>query len=119
MKVYISGPITGRKESEVRDVFGRAEEELIGYDQEPVSPLKNGLRWSDSWKEHMLADIKMLMDCEAIYLLPDWTMSAGARIERHIADEMGMMVLNQEVMLKQCRLEKATRMALDDMDFNH
>lgn len=38
----------------------------------------------------MVRDIEMLMGCEAIFMLPCWTKSKGARIEKMIAQEMGL-----------------------------
>jgi hypothetical protein len=42
------------------------------------------------WIDCMRADIPRLVTCDAIYLLPGWRLSRGARIEAHIARELGM-----------------------------
>jgi hypothetical protein len=44
------------------------------------------------WHECMRADIARLVTCNAIYLLPGWKLSRGARIEAHIARELDMAV---------------------------
>ena len=44
-------------------------------------------------KEYMLDDIKLLFDCEAIFLLNNWQASKEARIEYLIAKEIGMTIL--------------------------
>ena len=69
----------------------------MGY--EPVNPLSNGLPADFPWKEHMKADIATLLDCDGIYLLPDWDLSVGARIEANIAAECGMKILRQAEMV--------------------
>lgn len=45
-------------------------------------PIKN-----KSWKDYMIDDLRLLFDCEAIYLIDNWQMSKGARIEYYIAKE--------------------------------
>ncbi|KAA4746913.1 DUF4406 domain-containing protein, partial [Bacteroides fragilis] len=46
-----------------------------------------------SWKDYMIDDLKLLFDCEAIYLIDNWQSSKGARIECYIAKELGMRIL--------------------------
>jgi hypothetical protein len=40
----------------------------------------------------MRDDIKQLMDCNVIVLLPNWENSRGARLEFHIADALGFAI---------------------------
>ncbi len=51
-----------------------------------------------TWEEYMRADLRALVGCEAIALLPGWEQSRGARREVSIADELGMPRLQ----LQQC-----------------
>ena len=95
MRVYISGRITGLDMEDVKNNFRRGAEEVVGMGFEPVSPLENGLPQAASWREHMLKDISILMGCEAIYMLSNWRNSVGARIEKHIADEMRLKCFYQ------------------------
>ena len=90
MKIYISGKITGLPFPEVVAKFQSAEELLDELDLVPVNPLKNGLTKNHAWVEHMVRDIEMLLACDAIYMLDNWVDSKGARIEKNIADEVGM-----------------------------
>lgn len=85
MKVYISGPITGLPYKEVEKAFSKAEKRLKEEGYEVVSPLKNGLPRESTWNEHMRADIKLLLDCDAIYLLKGYQDSKGAMIEYDLA----------------------------------
>lgn len=59
---------------------------------DPVNPMKNGLPETASWKQHMVKDIEMLLDCEAILMLSCWRTSKGAKIEKAIAEQMGVEV---------------------------
>lgn len=85
MKVYISGPITGLPYEEVEKAFNEAETRLQEQGYEVVNPLNNGLPRESTWNEHMRADLKLLLDCDAIYLLKGYQNSKGAMIEYDLA----------------------------------
>lgn len=89
MKVYISGPVTGLPCEEAERAFAAAEKAIRKAGHEPVNPLANGLPVSAVWHEHMRADIKMLLGCQAIYMLDRWEQSDGARLEWMIAFRLG------------------------------
>jgi hypothetical protein len=95
MKVYISGKITGLPIEEVEGNFYNAQNRLEEAGFKVVNPLNNGLSINDKWEHHMKADIKLLMECNTIYLLSNWKDSRGARIERDIAVALGYDVIEQ------------------------
>jgi hypothetical protein len=70
MRVYISGPITGIPDDN-RLEFCLAERALKAQGHEVVNPL-DVVSASGSWSDHMRADIKAMMDCDAIHMLPGW-----------------------------------------------
>ena len=91
MKVYISGQITGLPIDEAKQKFAKVEILLKEKGHEAINPfniIPNVLR--PKWEDYMLADIKELFTCDAIYLLDNWHLSKGARIEKRIAEEMNM-----------------------------
>lgn len=92
MKIYISGPITGRAIEDATEEFARAEEAIRAAGHEPVSPLKNGLDPTDEWIDHMEADLRLLRDCDAIVMLPGWRSSNGCRIEVSVAVLLGLLI---------------------------
>lgn len=94
MKVYISGQITGLELKEARTKFNEAERVLIEKGHNPVNPMKINIPIDGkTWTDYMLDDLKLLFDCEAIYLLDNWQASKGAKIEYLIAKEMGVKIL--------------------------
>lgn len=101
MKIYIAGKITGLSYSDAFAKFANAAETLKLLGHEPVNPMEvNGLDGDGnqySWAEYMKRDIPVLLGCEAIYLLPDWLDSKGARLEKFIADELGMLVIYESL----------------------
>lgn len=88
MKLYISGPMTGLPGFN-KPAFFAAEDALRAAGFDVVNPARNGLPDSAEWHEHMRADIKMLMDCDGVALLPGWERSSGARLEEHIGLRLG------------------------------
>lgn len=68
-----------------------AELRAQGFDV--VNPAEHAEEPNKSWAEYLRKDIRMLMDCDAIWLMPGWSKSRGARLEHHIANELGFAVL--------------------------
>lgn len=93
MRVYISGAISGREPNEVRKEFEGAEKLLTSLGWKAVNPLANGLTDAHTWEEHMRADLRLLLECDKIVVLPGWWESKGARLEVFVATELGMEVM--------------------------
>lgn len=92
MKIYISGKISGLPEAEVAFKFKQAERGLTQAGCESVNPFEIGLPYEaqwlseglsdrERWERHMDRDLDLLRDCDAIFLLDNWTSSRGAIIE--------------------------------------
>lgn len=92
-KVYISGAIAHYDMAERKEAFSDAEMRLRGMGFNPVNPFKNGLPDEAHWREHMRADIRLLLDCEYIYMLQGWELSKGAKLELDVASSCGIKVL--------------------------
>lgn len=95
MKWYISGKISGLPTDQVTAKFRQAEQQIRAFGHEPVNPIDNGLGSEASWNEHLVADVALLLECDAIYLLKDWGDSRGSRIEANIAEECGLQIVHQ------------------------
>lgn len=94
-KIYISGPISGLPLETVYNNFTNAEAQLLEQGYEVVNPLNNGLPTNATWEEHMRADLRLLLDCDAIYMLEGWEKSRGARIEYALAVDLKMDIQYQ------------------------
>lgn len=90
MRLYISGPVTGRDNLNIEN-FERAADALSAKGYSVVIP-----HWftnpSMSWQDAMKRCIEAMMKCDAVALLPDWLNSRGAIIERQLADSLKMQV---------------------------
>lgn len=93
-KVYISGPIEHYDLEERKATFHTEELCLRHLGYIPVNPFNNGLPQPGNWREHMNADIRMLLDCRYITLLPGWEKSKGCRLELDVAMSTGLEILN-------------------------
>lgn len=92
MIIYLAGPMTGLPEHNY-PAFADAAAKLRGRGMEVRSPHEiDGGSMDRSWDWYMRAAIAMLLGCEKIVLLPGWKDSRGARLERKIAEELGMPV---------------------------
>ena len=94
MKVYISGPISGLPLETVYNNFTNAEVRLLEQGYEVVNPLNNGLPTNATWNEHMRADLKLLLDCDAIHMLNGWEYSRGASLEYDLAIDLGFKLIH-------------------------
>jgi nucleoside 2-deoxyribosyltransferase len=52
-----------------------------------------------TWLDYMRADIKALVDCDSVLILPGWEESRGARVERMLAEALGIPVSEYEGVL--------------------
>lgn len=120
--VYISGPISGLESvpiNEKLERFHRAEDWLINQEwvAKTINPLQSGnsncspmlvgnrracnptgQRGQDglashSWECYMKHDLRDLMLCDAIAMLPGWRSSQGASLERFLALKLKYKVL--------------------------
>lgn len=96
-KVYISGPIAHYDIEERKAAFAKAAITLRSEGFEPVNPFCNPLhlngREDADWRDHMREDIKMLLDCDYIVLLPNWEKSNGCKLELDVASSCGIEIL--------------------------
>jgi hypothetical protein len=101
-RAYISGPIRGIEN--YRDAFDKAEEYYKAQGYKVISPAKkaieHGIGGTDErqndpvFRKKVLGqDIKDLLSCDTIIMLPNWEKSLGAIAELHIANACFMEVI--------------------------
>lgn len=88
-RLYIAGPMSGLPELNF-PAFHEAAARLRARGFEVVNPAEINADPSTGWEACMRADIAQLVTCDGIALLPGWEHSRGAKLEKHIAEAIGM-----------------------------
>lgn len=89
-KIYISGAIAHYDMDERKAAFKAAEERLKAEGYRPINPFNNSLPQPGDWRKHMKVDIGLLLQCDYIYMLKDWWVSKGAKLELDVATSCGI-----------------------------
>ena len=92
--VYISGKISGMEEQELLN-FNKAEHHLTSLGFNVVNPMKLPHNHDKEWNSYMRECLVHLMDCDYIYLIKGYEDSKGALLELHIANELGLTIINE------------------------
>lgn len=116
MKVYIAGPMTGYADYNV-DAFDDAQTRWIMKGHEAHTPFessdvvwqrhhgrgfapgKDRCEYGDTILREIFAeDVKLLLSCDAIALLPGWRKSRGANVELAVARLFGLTIFDAATM---------------------
>ncbi|WP_063042293.1 MULTISPECIES: DUF4406 domain-containing protein [Nocardia] len=111
-KVYLAGPMSGYPEWNF-PAFHAAAAELRDLGLNVVNPAElddpGHVPGSEDWSWYLRRDLKKLLDCDSIVLLPGWDESRGAKLEYRVAYELGMSFEDYEPLVHYLKLmrEKA------------
>ena len=89
-RIYISGQITGNPLYKVQFAAAARIIKFAGF--EPVNPAELELSKDATWTDYMRRDLKLLCDCDSIYMLKNWKKSKGAKLEHEVAKSLGLSV---------------------------
>jgi len=90
MKVYISGRI--KDYPQYLQHFNRGCAFVSDAGHEPVNPCEITQIENATYEDFMKADLKALLECDAIYMLKGWERSVGARCEHMVAAMCGLII---------------------------
>lgn len=92
LTVYISGPMSGLPAFNY-PAFHAAAAKLRAAGHTVLSPAENFDGRQDlERKVYMRRDIEMVLQADAIAMLPGWENSRGAKLEHAIAYELGLLM---------------------------
>lgn len=94
-KLYIAGPMTGYPACNY-PAFNMVEEHLLKAGFEVVNPAKVSAGQRAHYVDYLREDLRAMLDCDGVALLPDWEFSTGARNEVNVAGLLKMPVKNWE-----------------------
>ncbi len=91
MRIYVAGPMTGHPELNF-PAFHAAAAELRALGHHVENPAEINADPKAQWLDCMRMDIARLVTCDAVYLLPGWEKSRGAKVEHGLAVGLGLQV---------------------------
>lgn len=97
-RIYLSGPMTGRPDFNF-PAFHAAADVLRSKGLEVANPAEIEPEGEKTWASCMRADLKAMLDCCTVALLPGWEDSKGANIEARLALNLGMRVVEIETLM--------------------
>ena len=97
-RVYLSGAMTGHPDLNF-PAFHAAARELRAKGFDVANPAEIKPEGEPSWSACMRADLKAMLDCCTVALLPGWEDSKGANIEARLAIQLGMRVVEFDTLV--------------------
>jgi hypothetical protein len=92
-RLYLAGPMTGIEDFNF-PAFNDMAAKLRARGYLVENPAEHGVVDGAEWGDYMAYDLTRLGLCGMVAVLPGWDASRGARLEVHIARELGMPVVN-------------------------
>lgn len=90
-KLYIAGPMTGFPDCNYPAFHAAAEHlDALGYDVANPAEISAGVQ--AHYVDYLREDLRALLDCDGVALLPGWEFSTGARNEVNVAGLLKMPV---------------------------
>lgn len=89
---YIAGKIKGLPKGYVKDKFNMIANRLTRMGYQVVKPAAV-TDDTQPWDDVVQSDIKNMLECDEVHLLPDWQESRWAQFEREIALRFGMQIV--------------------------
>lgn len=108
--LYISGPMSGLPDYN-HPAFNEAARLLRAAGYQVTNPAEKALPITATWLQHMRADIRAMMDCDGLAILPGWQNSRGANAEINLAHSLGLDVFGVVVWLAAAKQAKQTEAA--------
>jgi len=103
--IYIAGPMTGIPDLNFH-AFEAAEKKLKELGHIVRSPHR--IKQCCTYEEYLRVDLKLLLTCDTIAMLPGWNKSNGAKKERIVSDAIGntTFLLDKNYSIKKIILPK-------------
>jgi hypothetical protein len=89
--IYLSGPMTGIADFN-RPMFNQIADHLRSQGYPVINPADFGINEGESWADCLARDLVALVHCKFVVTLQGCGNSKGARLECHVAKELGIPV---------------------------
>lgn len=98
-KVFISQPMTGLADEEIRKVREKAIEKVKEYLKEPVEIIDSYVPYYPEGTKPLFwlsKSLEKLSEADAAFFVRGWRDSRGCRVERICCGEYGIEIINEE-----------------------
>ena len=95
MRIYVAGPMTGYPDLNF-PAFHAAAAALRAQGHHVENPAEINAAHKAQWLDCMRMDIARLVTCDAVYLLPGWEKSRGAKVEHGLALGLGFQIFHAQ-----------------------
>lgn len=93
MKIFIAIPVSDRDETEAREHAGLIKASLSKAGHRPTTPFDNYAGKHPTYVDHITQHLRIIENCDALFLCDGWQFSCGCRIEAHFANEFGKQIM--------------------------
>ena len=93
--IYIAGKVTGLPAEPTALKFKTAQDQLESRGFDVINPIELIDNPQEDWDVAMKTCLEALEFCDAIYMLPCYTDSRGAKLEHRTATKMGITIYYQ------------------------
>lgn len=104
--VYLSGPMTGYTDYNY-PAFNQLEQEIKELDPtiKVINPTQTGVQPDWEWNDYLRHDLLLLLEAkpDAVITLPHWELSRGAKLEVHVAKNLGIEIIPDRYFLAKLR----------------
>ena len=122
MRVYISGRFSS-PDSKVREKNIRLADKYalkiwkMGFDVFCPHTMTQSWVGKVKYWEMIMSDLNWLAICDAVFLIPGWQKSRGARIEARVAKDLGIPIYTSLKQLKEVRkcLKESLRFSREEL----
>lgn len=92
-RLYLSGPMTGLPDNNYPAFNAEAARlRALGYDIVNPAELKPPASESDEWHHYLRRDLREMLTCDGLALMPGWHNSKGAHLEIQVAHRIEMSI---------------------------
>lgn len=104
-RVYVAGPMSGFPDLNF-PAFHEAARRLRRLGLEVINPAELNGDMQGDWAACLKADVRELVTCDTVALLPRWERSRGAQVEHRLARDLGLRVIEVELLVAECRVRR-------------
>lgn len=108
MKVMISQPMNGKTEEQIRSERKAIIEKLNKMHIEVIDTIFdiNENIINNIPVFYLAKSIEAMADADAIYFMKDWQMARGCRIEREVAHDYGIKILDTDFLEDEVKIKR-------------